>query len=156
MKVKFKRWTGEIVQSNYQNNNRIALSLVDIHDGSCIAIATVNVITERLAENEVIIKDYSENEGMYQALLDAGVIGKAKRYVYLGTTKNPVCDLLINNVVDNQTKVLKAVMERYEGLVPLKMAMNEDEDVVLVNLSDDLNDELSENEILKIIYKLLS
>ena len=58
-------------------------------------------------------------------------------------------------VADNHTKVLRVVMERYEGLSTLKLAMWEDEDVVLVNLADDLNDELSEEEILVIIRNLL-
>lgn len=58
-------------------------------------------------------------------------------------------------VADNHTKVLRAVMERYEGLSTLKLAMYEDEDVVLVNLADDLNDELSEEEILAVIHKFI-
>ena len=56
----------------------------------------------------------------------------------------------------NQDRVLKAVMERYCGLSTLKLAMWEDEDTVLVNLADDLNDDLSEDEILTIVIKLLS
>jgi hypothetical protein len=52
-------------------------------------------------------------------------------------------------------KILKAVMERYGGLSTLKLAMWEDEDVVLVNIADDLNDEIEENEILTIIKDLL-
>ena len=58
--------------------------------------------------------------------------------------------------MSNQDKVLKAVMVRYEGLVPLQSAMSEDLDVVLVNLSDDMDDELSDDEILTIIQKLLA
>lgn len=57
--------------------------------------------------------------------------------------------------MDNQSRVLKAVMERYGGLSALKLAMWEDEDTVLVNLADDLNDELEEEEILTIIKNLL-
>ena len=52
-------------------------------------------------------------------------------------------------------KILKAVMQRYGSLATLKMAMWEDEDVVLVNLADDLDDEFSEEEILTIIKDLL-
>lgn len=57
--------------------------------------------------------------------------------------------------MDNQSRVLKAVMERYGSLSALKLAMWEDEDTVLVNLADDLNDELEEEEILTIIKNLL-
>lgn len=54
-----------------------------------------------------------------------------------------------------RNKVLKAVMQRYGGLATLKLAMWEDEDVVLVNLADDLDDEFSEEEILTTIKYLL-
>lgn len=57
--------------------------------------------------------------------------------------------------MDNHSRVLKAVMERYGSLSTLKLAMWEDEDTVLVNLADDLNDELEEEEILTIIKNLL-
>jgi hypothetical protein len=52
-------------------------------------------------------------------------------------------------------KVLRAVMQRYGSLATLKLAMWEDEDVVLVNLADDLNDEFHEDQILTIIKDLL-
>ena len=54
-----------------------------------------------------------------------------------------------------KSKVLKTVMERYGSLDTLKLAMWEDEDTVLVNLTDDLNDEIEENELLTIIKDLL-
>lgn len=52
-------------------------------------------------------------------------------------------------------KILKAVMERYNGLSTLKLAIWEDEDVVLVNLADDLNNEFTEDQILTTIKDLL-
>lgn len=52
-------------------------------------------------------------------------------------------------------KVLRAIILRYGSLATLKLAMWEDEDTVLVNLTDDLNDEIEENELLTIIKNLL-
>jgi hypothetical protein len=52
-------------------------------------------------------------------------------------------------------EILKAIMERYGSLSTLKVAMYEDTDTVLVNLADDMNDEISEEEILKYIHKIL-
>ena len=49
----------------------------------------------------------------------------------------------------------KAIIERYGSLATLKMAMWEDEDVVLVNLCDDLNDKFTEEQILTTIKDLL-
>ena len=48
-----------------------------------------------------------------------------------------------------ESKILKAIMERYNGLTNLYEAMREDEDVVLINLNSDVNNEFSELEILK-------
>jgi len=53
------------------------------------------------------------------------------------------------------SKVLKAIMERYKGLTTLYQAMREDEDTVLVNLANDLNNEFTEKEILSEIHKSL-
>jgi len=54
-----------------------------------------------------------------------------------------------------RNKILTAVMQRYGSLATLKMAMWEDEDVVLVNLCDDLNDEFTEDQVLTTIKTLL-
>lgn len=48
---------------------------------------------------------------------------------------------------DHKTIVLSAIMKRYGGLVPLRNAMNEDEDVVLTNLESDVSYALNEGEI---------
>jgi hypothetical protein len=57
--------------------------------------------------------------------------------------------------MDNDSRILKAIMERYGSLSTLRVAMYEDTDTVLVNLADDLNDELYEDEILKYIHRVL-
>ena len=51
--------------------------------------------------------------------------------------------------------ILKAIMERYGGLKPLYEQMSEDEDVVLLNLSSDVNEKFSETEILEMIHSTL-
>jgi len=56
-------------------------------------------------------------------------------------------------IMDNEGRILKSIMERYGSLSTLKMCMYEDTDVVLVNLADDMNDEISEQEILNYIHQ---
>ena len=56
---------------------------------------------------------------------------------------------------DKETIMLKAIMERYGGLCTLKQAMYEDTDTVLVNLCDDTNDEITEDEFLLYIRKIV-
>lgn len=58
--------------------------------------------------------------------------------------------------IDSESRILKAIMQRYNGLSMLHSAINEDEDNVLLNLSDDLNDEISEREILNYIHIALA
>jgi hypothetical protein len=58
-------------------------------------------------------------------------------------------------MADKESKILKAIMERYGSLSTLRVAMYEDSDTVLVNLADDLNDKIWEDDILKYIHKVL-
>jgi len=71
--VKFKDWDCSLQRSTYRNG-RIALQLNDITDGMPVATATVNVPEITIADDEVIIKNYAENEGMSAALMNAGII----------------------------------------------------------------------------------
>lgn len=94
MKVAFKEWLCDVVLKRY-SNNRIAIVLNDVEDGSKVATATINIPSAELADDEVIIKSYSENDWMYECLFGAGVVGPVKRYIKSGYTNNVVCKLLI-------------------------------------------------------------
>ena len=56
---------------------------------------------------------------------------------------------------DFQSIILKAIMNRYEGLVPLIESLKEDPDTVYLNIADDIGDILSIEEIETIIYNLI-
>lgn len=66
MKVKFNKWDCKVVFTTYKNNNRTAIELVEDTPPyfESVAIATLNLPNEPMHEEEVAIKDYSENEGM--------------------------------------------------------------------------------------------
>ncbi|WP_321416774.1 hypothetical protein [uncultured Methanomethylovorans sp.] len=72
------------------NNGRIAIQLIDDCDGAPVATATINIPAESLAKDEAIIKDYAENEGMVQALMDAGIITKFVRQARSGYITAPI------------------------------------------------------------------
>ncbi len=95
MKVKFKDWDC-VIQSQHYRNNRIALSLVDATDGERIATATVNIPEMPLEDGEIFVKDYSENEGMLDALVAAGICQPTGKFVENGLVKIPVCKLLVD------------------------------------------------------------
>lgn len=70
-RIVFRNWVLTIKEEEYRNG-RIALSLCQ--NGDEIMMATVNCPEIPLEEGEVLIKDYSENDGILEAMLSAGVI----------------------------------------------------------------------------------
>jgi len=71
MKVKFLGAECDVVFGEYENG-RTAIRLTE--NGSPFATATINDPDMDLKSNEVIIKNYSENNGMVDALVEAGVV----------------------------------------------------------------------------------
>ena len=72
--MQFKDYKCLVIPAFY-NNGRKALELVE--DGPLcepVAMATVNVIEHPCEDDYAYIKDYSENEGMVDALVEAKII----------------------------------------------------------------------------------
>lgn len=88
-KIKFKNWNCLIEVLMYGNGN-IALQLIDEVDHSPVATATVN-IDDDLPINQAYIKDYSENEGMLLALIEAGVVISVIEHKRQGFVDFPLC-----------------------------------------------------------------
>jgi hypothetical protein len=94
--VKFHNWTCRLQFGKYING-RTAIQLYDSTDGDLVATATVNVEDlEHLGEDEVIIKNYSENEGILDVLVDAEIISKPLYQVQTGFVQCLICKLLVN------------------------------------------------------------
>ena len=75
-------------------NGRTAIILKDAVDGSFVAKGSLNVPEQRLKPREIIIKDYTENIGMAEALYKAGIVSKPIKYINIGRVKTPICKLL--------------------------------------------------------------
>lgn len=92
----------DVVKLRYQNS-RTALELViaeddedrELYKGEPMATATVNMPQVALENNEVIIKDYSENEGMLETLVKAGIVEDTGKVVESGFVVCHICKLLI-------------------------------------------------------------
>ena len=82
------------VSKRKYSNNRTALELIDVEDGIPYAIATVNLPDVLLQENEVLIKSYSENEGMLEFLIENNIVKHNGCGVNSGHVWIPVCELL--------------------------------------------------------------
>ena len=93
--VQFRGWTCRVERASYGHTDRIALTLSDVEDGEPVAVATINLPELALAADEVVIKDYSENEGMLATLVAAGVISAPLRAIPLQYVTVYVCRCLI-------------------------------------------------------------
>jgi hypothetical protein len=91
--VKFKGWVCDLVFDWYTVNGRLSIDLIDLEDGQPIAHATVNIPDYDLPPDEVIIKDYSENEGMLAALVKIGIVKPTGKRIQTGFVYCPICKI---------------------------------------------------------------
>ena len=108
--IQFKTYKCKVSYSKYISNQRISITLVDYDDDYPIAVATVNIPEENLDYNEVAIKNWSENEGILQTLIDAGIINKPHRQVDIGFVKADICYLndgleILKNLLTQNTYI---------------------------------------------------
>ena len=96
------RWyDGEAVLRGdyYASNHQKALELFSPVEGP-LATATVNLEDYGIrpsAPDNIIVKDYGENEGMVKLLQDAGVIGDEVRRFSFGYVKNGAAEVRVND-----------------------------------------------------------
>lgn len=64
-------------------------------DGEQWGIFTVNVLGANVADGNVLVKNYSENEGVLQDLIDAGIVGKPVGKIPVGFVSADECELLV-------------------------------------------------------------
>ena len=93
-------FTGEdlsvMVNVRSYNNGRPALELLEedmTYGLTPYAVATVNLPDVLLQPNEILIKDYAENEGILQFLIDNNIVVPTKNGVQSGYVWVPVCIL---------------------------------------------------------------
>ena len=79
-----------VTKAEYKNGGT-AIQLTDAEDGFPFATATIWV--EGLAENEVAIKNYSENTGMLAFLVENEIVEPPHREINNGFIIIPVCKL---------------------------------------------------------------
>ena len=108
------------------SNGRVAIHLDDVNDGYPYATATVNIDNVLLDDDEVLIKDYSENEGMLNFLIKNNIVTPTPNGVQSGFVWLPVA--VLND-------------ESVWGEVPNTYCMNEEPeyDNVLDPAPDEIN-----------------
>lgn len=95
--VKFLGQECKVEMSRYSDDLQRDAILLYCSDGALMAVVTVNIPEAMLQDGEVLIKNWSENEGIYEALMAAGIIGAAVGSYPAGHARALRCPLLIIN-----------------------------------------------------------
>lgn len=80
----------------YPCTGHVQIHLVD--DGGPVATATVYNPCCLLASNQVLIKDYAENEGILRALEKAGILERTCDTYPVGYCEADICTLIVDPI----------------------------------------------------------
>ena len=81
--------------NRYQANNSIAMDIVDPETGESWMMATICVDGVDPDDGHVLIKDWSENEGILRSLIDAKIIDYPISTHATGFVSAAMCPLLV-------------------------------------------------------------
>jgi hypothetical protein len=81
------------IRTETYKDGKIRIQLYDSVDGTPYATATA-VIDGKLEQGEVAIKDWSENEGILEFLIQNEIVKEPHRFVESGYVKVPICELI--------------------------------------------------------------
>lgn len=95
MRIKTKYIDADcVIERGEYSNGRPALVLVDAATYERQATATVNIPEVDCPIGHVFIKTYSENEGMLEALMAAGVVSEPIAWIENNYVSFPLCKLM--------------------------------------------------------------
>ena len=83
-----------IVKQKYPGNDQIALQLIT-NEGHPVATATSCLVNYPFGSDQTAIKNYSENQGILEVLLSAGIIQDTGISVQSGYCLYPIVKVLI-------------------------------------------------------------
>jgi len=95
LQTPYGSYTVSLEWNKYGSNGRTALELIDVEDGSPVMTATVNIPDAHLEPDEMVIKNYSENEGVLEFLQENNIVGPIIRTVRTGFVTCPVVKKLV-------------------------------------------------------------
>lgn len=81
-----------VIKGEY-TNHRPCIRLIDEATGEPVAMVTINAPEHTLSQDEVIVKDYSENRGVLTVLVKAGILTPTGRLVATGYEFSQVCKI---------------------------------------------------------------
>jgi len=93
IKLSFGEYDCTLTKHQYENG-RVALCLNETDTGEPFCVASVNIPEFNLRSNQVLIKNWSENEGVLESLVEARVIEDTGEQVNAGFVYANLCYLL--------------------------------------------------------------
>lgn len=73
------------------NNGHVYMHLHDCQDDQPIARVSLMIDEIPIVPNMIIVKSYSENDGMYESLLKAGIVKPCERKYPIGNVFAHIC-----------------------------------------------------------------
>ena len=97
VRVQFAGIRSRVIQISYVHSDTTALLLLDAADDSLVITASINVagVSETLPEDQLVLKTYSEGEGLLEALEEAGVVEDTGKRVATVFVTAPIVRLLL-------------------------------------------------------------
>jgi hypothetical protein len=93
-KTKRDNCTAYVVEKTYSSPSNLCLEIHNFNSMTPLCIATTNIAGYHCDPGNVLIKNWNENQGVYEALLAAGVIGPVIRKVPAGYVEAYECKYL--------------------------------------------------------------
>lgn len=92
IEIKFR---GEKIDLKFfrYNNNKIGALMTHKETNSLWGPATVNLDTAQLKSDEIIVKDYHNNKGLYKSLLEQNIVIASRRDLIIGYETAKICKL---------------------------------------------------------------
>lgn len=97
--MKFKSYDCVVKKTKYMNNGNLALMLLNKENGEMVALITVNG-NDKFPPDTALVKDYSENEGMLEAITEAGLVEEVIGYAPLGFVIAPIVKFNLTDIED--------------------------------------------------------
>ena len=92
-RIQFLDFNCEIIKGKYAKGQN-SLQLIDVEDGGPVATASVCLPDQPQQENQVFIKNYSENAGIMETLMLQGIISGPQAVIPGGHVNFTVHELL--------------------------------------------------------------
>lgn len=92
--VTFLGYNCQVIKTKYAQGGAICLRLVST-ENEPIATATVNVPEYKVRSGYLLIKNYSENQGILDALVEAGIVTPTGVTIPVGYCQAELCKLNI-------------------------------------------------------------